>query len=333
MKLNAAKQPFSLTLFISAAMLALFAARYSFAPGPAEPVAEGMPLAAWLARFSSANPGWNSAILLVLAIWIPYILLQLTIRYASATSRNYLPVVLFTVIAFGIVIPGEALASYGAALLSALAARRFVSTFRRDMRFEDSFIGGFYLGAIPLLYAPGAILLLLIPLLMNLYRRHVREIAVSIIGALLPFAGAWFVLWAEGNGRWFIFTEFRRSVLEGTGGSAFASLSVTAWVCVGLAAVLAVTAVGWFVRNRKGLRTRQRKVMAHISLMFLFAVLSLASPGATLSALPLISVPVAMATPYAFTGKQSAFSSIVYFLLLAAVVALNLAPLFGIRLP
>lgn len=333
MKLNAARQPFSLTLFISALLLAVFAVRRFVMPYPAETAsAAGMPLAEWLSGFSDANPGWNAAIFLLLAVWTPYVLIQLTVRYASAISRNYLPVTIFIIAACGVAVPGETIASYGAALLLALATRRFISSFRRDMRFEDSFLGGFYLGMIPLLYAPGAILLLSIPLLANLYRRQRRELAVGIIGALLPVAGTWFLSWASGKGGWFIFTEFWRSVSE-YGGFTASGMPVTAFVCAGLAGLLAAIAVAWYLSNRKGMRTRQRKVMAHISLTLLLAALSLAAPGSSLPVLPLISVPVAMAIPYAFTGKQAFASSLVYFLLISTVLALNLLPLFGLPLP
>lgn len=333
MKLDAARQPFSITLIGSGLLLALFAARYFIAPYPIEtPAATGMPLAAWLTRFSTANPRWSAAITLVLVMWISYIMIQLTVRYASATSRNYLPIPIFIITACGLFIPGETLAAYTAALLLILAIRQFISAFRKDYRFEEAFRGGLYIGLIPLLYAPAAVLLLLVPVLMSLYRRSSRELAVSLIGAVLPTLGAWFILWVSGEGVWFLFTEFWRSVSVRT--IAWPPpFSIIFYICAGLAAVLVFTAIFWFVGNRKGMRTRQRKVMAHISLSFALIALSLGAPGSSLSVLPLLSIPAAMAIPYAFTDRQAALSTLAYYLLLLAVLALNLSPILGISIP
>lgn len=332
MNFNAARQSFPLTVTGSVLFTGLFAARYFLAPRPVErPFTGGMPLAEALTRFSIANPGWAASIVFVLLAWIVYIMIQLTVRYASATSRNYLPILLFLITSCGIFVPAEALASYLGAWLLILATRQFVSTFRKEYRFEDAFRGGFYLGLIPLLYAPGAILLTLVPILMSLYRRSGRELTVSIAGSLLPIAGAWFVLWATGSDGWYLFTEWWRCVSHRGAPLYPAEFPILATACGGAIAILAMMAIIWFVANRKGMRTRQRKVMTHISLTFLLLAASFAAPGSSLSGLPLISVPAAMAIPYAFTGKQSIASSILYFLIIAAVFAMNALALFNIR--
>lgn len=333
MKFNAAKQPIGVIMAGSGILLALFAVRYMRVPYPVEKaVSQGMPLAGWLARFAAENPGWAAVCVLLLVLWTVYAMVPVTLRYTPATSRNYLPIAVFIAFACGIFIPGEALAAFVCALLLMLATRRFISVFHKEYRFQEAFLGGFYLGLIPLLYAPGAVLLILVPALMNLYRRSGRELTVSVIGALLPIAGAWFVLWAEGHNALFLFAEWWRCVAVR---SIFlpTRVPIVATACVGLLLILAMTGIGWFAANRKGTRTRQRKVMTHISLTFGLLLASAAVPGTTLALLPLIAVPTAMVIPYAFTGRQAAVASVIYCLIICVVLTLNVLPILGIALP
>jgi hypothetical protein len=312
-------------------LVALFFARYFTSPYPIEqPYTEGMPLAEWLTRWSVAHPVWSGVVVAMLVIWTVFVVTILTVRYAAATSRNYLPIPIFIVIAAGIFVPAEALASYLAAWLLVLATRQFMLTFRKDYRFTEAFKGGFYLGFIPLLYAPAAILLVLVPIVATLYRRSARELTVGIVGALLPILGAWFIDWAMGDDVWYLFGEWWRCVAHRGAPLWPAELPIMAIVCGGAIITLTIIAICWFMARRKGMRTRGRKVMAHISLTILLLVISFLTPGASLSGVPLLAVAIAMAIPYSFTGKQSIVSSVLYILLIATTSVMNICEFLGI---
>lgn len=334
MQFNAARQSFSFSAVVSGLLAVLFAVRYFVSPHPFEtPFAGGMPLAAAFTGFSVEHPWWAALIAALLLAWTLFIITQLTVRYASATSRNYLPAQFFIITAMGVALSAEALASFFAAWLLALSARQFISSFRKDYRFSEVFRAGFYLGFIPLLYVPGAILLLLIPVVLSLYRRSLRELAVSVVGALLPVPGAGFLYWACGEEPAFIYREIWRCVSERPALQYPSGVPIVASVAAGLILVLVLIAVAWFLSHRKGMRTKQRKVMAHVSLMLLAMLLSLAIPGGSTSVIPLIAVPVAMAVPYSFSGGHAAVSSLLYLLLLAVVLALNVPLVLGIPVP
>ncbi len=335
MAFNAARQPFYFSALVSGLLAILFAVRYAAVPYPVEaPFTDGMPIAAAITGFSVQHP-WTAALIAgVLLVWLLFVIVQLTVRYASAMSRNYLSMQFFMIAACGIVIPAEAIASYIAAFLLVLSTRQFISAFRKDYRFGEAFRAGFYLGFLPLFYAPSIILLLLIPGVMSLYRRSVRELVVCAVGALLPIPAAGFIYWAVGESSVFVYREIWRCTI----GSpmlyhGFPSVPVTAVVVAGLVMLLVLAAVVWFLTHRKGMRTKQRKMMAHVSLMQLFLLLSLPVPGSSFTVFPLIAVSVAMVVPYSFSGKQAVFSSLLYCMLLLAVLALNLLPVLGISVP
>lgn len=334
MAFNASKQTFSFAVLSAAALGGVFAARYSKTSFPWERVVgEGMPTAAAMTSFPAEHPVWGGVIAAALAVWTLLIIVQLTVRFASVNSRIYLPVPLFVIAAAGIAVPDEMLASYAAAFLLVLSMRQFITSFRKSYRFQEAFKGGFYLGFIPLLYAPGALLLLLVPVIASIYRRSGRETFVSLIGAVLPVAGAGFVYWAAGRDGGFIYRELWRCAMQPAGFALPETVPVVAAVCVSLIALLAAMSIVVFVSGRKGIRTRQRKVMTHIVLTLMVMIVSFFLPGSSLTAAPLMAVPVALAVPYAFSGRETISPSIVYCCIVVAVLALNLPPLFGMTPP
>jgi hypothetical protein len=205
-----------------------------------------------------------------------------------------------------------------------------MQTFHKDYRFTEVFKGGFYLGFVPLLYAPAAVLLILIPIVTTLYRRSGRELTVGITGALLPIFGAWFVDWALGRWVWHLFGEWWRCVAHRGAPLWPTELPVMAIVCGGAIVALTAIALGWFIARRKGMRTRRRKVMIHIFVTLLLLALPFAAPGSSLTGLPLLAIPIAITTPYAFTGRQPVVSSLLYILLIATTLAMNIYSLFDI---
>jgi hypothetical protein len=328
---NVGRQSFPLVLTGSLMLAVLFFVRYFTSPWPVEaPFFGGMPLAASLTRWSVAHSGWSGVAGFVLMVWTILIVIQLSGRYVSVNFRNYLPIPIFIITACGIFVSSEALVSYLAAWLLALSTRQFMLTFRKDYRFVEAFRGGLYLGFIPLLYAPGAILLVLVPILSTLYRRSARELTVGIVGALLPLLGAWFIGWAMGGGVWYLFDEWWRLVAHRVAPLRLVRLPITAIVCGGALIALTAIAIGWFVAQRKGMRTRQRKAMTHIALVILLVVLSFLAPGASLSGWPMLAVPLAMAIPYAFTFRQSIVSSVLYIIIIIATLVVNSLALSGI---
>lgn len=334
MTFNAARQSFAFSAAMSCLLAALFAVRFVVAPYAAEaPFMGGMPPAAAITAFSVQYPWLSVAIALFLLVRILFVVVQLTVRYASATSRNYLPSQFFIMAACGIAVSGEAVSAFMAALLLLFSIRQFISSFRKDYRFEEAFRAGFYLGLIPLLYAPGVLLLLLIPAVMSLYRRSLRELTVCVIGALLPVPGACSIYWVLGESPAFIYRELWRSALESPAIQSPAQIPIVATVAAGVLAVLVITAMVWFLMHRKGMRTRQRKVMWHVSMLFAAMALSLLLSGSSASAAPLMAVLVAMAVPYAFSGRQALVSSILYCVAIAVFLALNLLPILGISVP
>lgn len=291
-----------------------------------------MPLAAMLTRLSVAWPWIAAACALLVVVWTLLIVVQLTVKYAPAASRNYLPAQLFLVGAIGIVISGEALASLVAALLLALAMRQFVLSLHKEYRFSQVFHAGFYAGSIPLLYAPAAVPMLVCAVAaLAIYRRSVREVVVCFAGLLLPVPAAGFIYRMTGTEWGFIYRELWRCSTEHSAHRWAVPDSAVA--VAALVATLAVIGIVWTLTHKKGVRKKQYKFVRHTSIVLLFTAASAAVPGASTSLAPLVAVLCALCVPYAFQGKQAVTSTIVYCLIVAAVSTLGMLPVLGLSIP
>jgi hypothetical protein len=313
----------------------LFATRYAGVPYPVESAFwDGMPLASALTRLSS-NFWWIAAICAgVFVLWTLVIVVQLTVKYTPATNRNYLSAQIFLVVGCGITISGEALAGYIAAWLFALSVRQFAFSLHKGYRFAEVFRAGFYLGLIPLLYAPAAMIAILaVPVALVIYRRSLREFVVCLTGLAVPVPAAGFVYWSVGENGDFIYRKLWRAVTTPVMRTMLADVSVSQAVLAGFVVVLVLVGVYWISTHKKGIRKSQYKFMSHTSVLFAITAASIIIPGTSPTFLPVIAVPVALCLPYAFSGKLITFSSIIYFVVIAGAFALNLLPFTGFKIP
>jgi hypothetical protein len=341
---NASRQSLIVSALICIAMLALFVARYRLAPYPVEAAfTGGMPMAAWLTGLTSTQPWVALGVGTALLGWTLLLVVQMTIKFAPAAGRNYLPAQIFLIVWGGIVVSGEALAAMTAAWLLTMAMRQLIFSYHKAQHFGELFHAGFYLGFIPLLYAPAAVIVPAIAYAaVMLYRRGVREAVVTGVGLVLPFAGAEFIHWALAThtlDSWTLATSdnpiYRELWRCLTVQRDVVGLLPERWtVVMGLVLLMALVGILWMAgHKKKGVRKMPYKFMQHTSLVLLFVSLSALVPGSSTTLGALVAVPCALAVPYAFAGRSAGLSTFVYCLILAAVLALDLLPVLGIPVP
>ncbi len=331
--MNASRQSLIVSALLCALLAALFVARWRLAPYPVEaPFEGGMPLAAALTRFTVAHGWWGAACAAVVIGWTMLLVVQLSVKYAPAASRNYLPPQIFLVAAGGLVIAGEALAALLAAWFLVLAVRQFAFSFHKGYSFTELFHAGFWLGLVPLLYAPAAVWV--VPVAVSalvIYRRSVREAVVCLTGLALPLPAAGFVHWAMGAEADYIWHEVWRCTAQSPGvefALPFTTIAVAAPV-----AVLVVSALVRAAGMRNNIRKTPWKFVGFTALTLLWMAGSAALPGTSTTLVALLGVPCAVCVPYAFAGRGAGVSTTIYSLILAAVLVLRLLPVLGIRVP
>jgi len=330
MMVNAGRQPFPASVAICGALAALLVVRYRMGLDPtAAPFEGGMPLAAALVRLSTDMP-WVAAVMAaVLVTWTLMVVVQITVRFAPASGRNYLPPQLLIIGAGGVAVGGETLAAMVGAWLLVLGLRGFAFSFRKGYRFSEVFHAGFFLGCLPLLYAPAAAVVPLVTVAaVAVYRRSLREAVVALVGMGVAVPAAGFVYWAAGEPAGFIYRELWRCATVPTH-----ALGLTPWpslVIGGLVAALAAIAVVWGHSHRKSFRNTPYRFLQHAALTLLFVSASAALPGSTATLVPLAAVPCAAVSAFAFHGRAAVVSTAIYIAVVAAVLLRDLPALAGL---
>ncbi len=324
---SASRQSFPVSAAICTLLGVLFAVRYLLAPYPAEaPFSGGMPLAASLTRFYVDLPWIATLCMAVILIWTLIIVIQLSVKFTPAGNRNYLSPQIFLVAAAGCVVPAEAPAAYIAAWLLVLSVRQFALSLHKGYRFAEVFRAGFYLGLIPLLYAPAALVALVIaPAAMAIFRRSGREAVVCLTGLALPVPAAGFIHWAMGEQADFIYRELWRAWMSPLSKEFFIDLMPRLpIIVVGLVAILTLIGAGWALTHKKAIRKTQYKFVQLLSVLLCVAVASAFIPATSPTFMALIAIPAALCAPYAFAGKPSVLSTVIYTLAIVTVLALDL---------
>ena len=168
MKIDIARQPLVpafMTLFALAVAAMCAGIPVSDTSGA---VRDALPLlGGQLARFQAAYPVWSKFAAGFMLLFTGMCAGRITIRYNLYTVGTCLPIPLYAIVACGIATGGNYLAGFAASMLLALATKNYCRAFCNGYGFDAIFRASLYLGLMPLVYAPGLPMLLLLPLILQ----------------------------------------------------------------------------------------------------------------------------------------------------------------------
>lgn len=199
-----------------------------------------------LARFQAAYPVWSKFAAGFMLLFTGMCAGRITIRYNLYTVGTCLPIPLYAIVACGIATGGNYLAGFAASMLLALATKNYCRAFCNGYGFDAIFRASLYLGLMPLVYAPGLPMLLLLPLAVLLFRRTLREVAVATAGLLLPVFTACYVSWGTGAEFTAPLIKLGQSAIEGMPLHLFLDIPLPALVMAGGIVLLDLTALFLF---------------------------------------------------------------------------------------
>ncbi len=327
-----ARQSLTITLFSALALSSLFLLRSYYHPFPFETVpAAEMPLA----RASDGlfvSPFISRLADLMLTLINAVLITRFLTRYSVTVIRVYIAFVFYIIFARSAFWPVPGLSTSTATMFLVLSTGRMVAAFKRSYRFEDVFLSSFYLGLLPMLFAPSIYILAILPIVLIIYRRTIREFVVSIAGVLLPVLLCSVIWWALGYDfghtvrllsenlsampqTWFPDTVF---------GAAFPPLLFLI-LCVLLTLVSTVVNIVMLPK----MRTRPHKIYLHTIVLLICTATAGILSGYDLRCIPLFAVPCSILAPSLFIRYDGAGSLIVYLLLIGGAIAINLLPFIG----
>ena len=278
------------------------------------------PLGYYTAALRLSWPLLSAAASIVMLFVAGFLIGRSSVRAELYVTRCFLAMPLFGVVSCGVLLSSDYLTQSLTLLLLALASRNYYNSFHRHYCFDRMFRGSLYVGLIPLLYAPGAGLLLLIPLVVLLFRRTLREVAVAVAGLLLPALTLCYVNWAAGGEFLAQVAEPGSAFIAGTPLSLFLSTPVQNLVLPGAVFLLDLTALLFFLSDIYALGTKPRLIFIFNISALLLTAAALCGPAATPATVALAAVPSAVLLPFMFVRIHRAIALPLYLLLLASAV-------------
>ena len=123
---------------------------------------------------------------------------RLAVRYGLYPVSSTLTIPLYGLVACGILLGQEYLTESVAAFVLLLSTQNFFACFRNGYAIGAVFRASFFLGLLPLLYAPLLPLPLLVLAAAFCFRRTLREVFVSLCSVVLPFLAICYIAWGQG---------------------------------------------------------------------------------------------------------------------------------------
>ncbi len=326
--MNILRQSTPFCVVSAIALAALAVVRGFVAPNAAEAVgASGMPLAVWIEGCRNVGLGLYIPLTIVAVTLCLVNTLSASLYNVDASGRSSLPLQVWVLAGCCVAFPMQSLSAYIGAWLMTVALKNIAKAYKRSYSFGPVFMASFMIGVLPLLYAPFAVLIVVLPLVWLLAKRTSRELLVGMLGVMLPLFISSYVGWVRGG---YFGSVYRHLGSEFCRGGLFQSEAVgTLQIAVMVAwMALAVTFSLGMITSSRIMRSKAR-VTGYIHIILLGVLICTMSVGGSgLVVVPTLAVLLSQLAPKAFGKRFASLSSVVYLLFAAAAVCYNICLFF-----
>lgn len=319
MRPDIVRQPLLLAVLSLLAVIAaalVWGAPLTFTEG-----APGVPLGDLLRGFQDNFPVWSKVISGALIFASGVVTGRLTIRYGLYPVSTSLAVPLYGLVACGILIGQNYLAEFTAAFVLLLSTRNYFACYRNGYAVGPVFRASFYLGILPLLYAPALALPVLFLPAAFCFRRTLREAFVALCGVLLPTLTACYVAWGQGADFVSVPIRLWDSFSNDSGYHLFENTTLLSPALVGIILFIVLCAVFFSLAGFRTQSLRGKAILLYTMILFIATAALAAAPSATPGVLGLIALPGAILMPQTFIRIHNAAATLLYAVLYGICIA------------
>ncbi|MEG2366331.1 MAG: hypothetical protein RSB29_06240 [Alistipes sp.] len=258
-----------------------------------------------------AFPLWSRLLSAGLLLGSGLLLGRMSLRYSLYAVHTYLALPLYGLFACSLLVSDDYLLSSLISLILVLAIRSYNAAFCNGYGFGSIFRASLCLGILPLIYTPLLSLVVLLPMVVILFERSLRETLVAVVGYLLPIFALSYVNWGLGGAFSTPMVDLCHSFMTHNG----FSIAATTPALRGTLALLSLLYLGAVVCYFMGFYTLSSKSRSILSFqLFLFLVIGtmLFTPCASAVSLPLLAIPASVSLPLLFIRLKSTIAMWLY---------------------
>ena len=246
-------------------------------------------------------------------------------KYSIYPAYTLMAIPVLGVMATAVMVSGDYLVSSVAMLLMLYAIKYLHRGIMRTKNFSDLSLAMLCFGAIPLVFAPAALMYVALPVLVLVVHNSWREWVVSVSSLLFPLLTICYWGWCAGEDFLHPAEQIYASLFTTSEFELFSTLNPASLILLGVVIMMVLCAVSLIISDKYSLKVNSRAVMRFNSLLLLLCVGMFFLPSCTATAFAVIAVPVAMIVPLIFVRMGVGFTETLYRLMLIAAVVNILA--------
>lgn len=239
-------------------------------------------------------------------------------RTGLNNGYSTLPIPLYALLAFGVVLSSNIAVAASVSLLLALAIYLLINSLLTANNRDSVFFASMLLGIMALIYPPSVVLFVLLPLSVVVLALSMRHLLLMVVGYTLPFLASSYVSWYAGNE----FLSFGEGLIEN-----FLTPRMVPFVEIPYVAITMIVAVVgvllWgavYVIIHPDKMSRLTRVRRSLHLLIWSTVIILTMlfvPSCDLTLISILAVPLALLLSFMLGALPNNYSTIAYWVLLA----------------
>ena len=242
---------------------------------------------------------------------------KMLLRSGLSNSYCTLPMPIYGVLACGVFIAPDMVATAAASCCFAIALHLLLRSLHNAEEKDSVFFASILLGATALLYPPCVVLVAVIPIAIFTLALTLRQSILMFVGYSLPLFAASYVVWYGGVEYAYFWQEFYESLLL----AQMTTVAHIPYVAIALVAFVAVILLGGAVYtmarpNKIFMLTRVRRSLYLFLFVMFVSLMMVFVPACDLSAFAIIAVPTTVLLSFVFGVLPNNISTIGYWILL-----------------
>ncbi len=316
-----------LTLLVISAVAAV---RSMVAPVEGEAVSNvAVPLGSLLQRLQAGRPVLSVVVWGVMIFAAGVNAGRYGVKYSLYPAYTLMAIPLYGIVAAGVMVSRDYLLTSAVALCGLLSMKYLHRCIMRSGSFGDLSLSMLWIGLLPLLFAPAAVMAYaVIPLLVLVVRPSWRDWAVAVVSLLLPVAALCYIGWCRGAEFLSPAVALYEAFMTPSGFEFFASTNPAGILLIGVLIVMAVCSASLVVSDRYSLKVKARAAMRFNALLLFSCAGMFFVPSCTATVFVLAAVPAAMLVPLMFVRMGVGFTETLYRLALLLAAANAAVTLF-----
>lgn len=295
--------------------------RATMQPAGDEAVANtATPIGILLQNLQERIPTLSAVVWAMTAIFAGLSVGRYAAKYSIYPAYTLMAIPVLGVTATAVMVSGDYLISSATLLLMLYATKYLHRGLMRSKSFGDLSLAMLCFGAIPLVFAPAAILVALLPLLVLVVHNSWREWVVTISSLLFPLAAVCYWSWCAGDRFIYPAEQIYTSLLAESEFHLFSTLNPASVLLLGVVITMVLCAVSLIISDRYSLKVNSRAAMRFNSLLLAVCIGMFLLPSCTATTFAIIAVPVSMLVPLIFVRMGIGFTETLYRLMLLAAI-------------